>query len=603
MPPKKKDKASKLLLQNLRKAIKFGWETDHKIFIGIFVLTILGAGVPIVFSYFYKLILDEIIRAQNTVGIITITLITLFSFRYLIDLLDNLRNAFHYEYMERVYWYKLTNEITYKFVEKLSQLDLGHFEDPETQNLIEKARRGYNFRVSNFIFFFSYVVYAAGTFIGSFIVLLPFGFWIPLLMTASIIPRFILRNKYTEVEWNIFDLKTPESKELSYLTWALEDPDHVKEIKIFQAVRPLLKRLRRLQNIIFESQKKPLKDYLASIYIPYVIEFSVLFGLVYLKLGPTVAGLITIGSFTFYTQMLDRLTQSSQQIGNNISKLYEHNLYVGHYFDVLGLQKLIKEPDPGYEFDEIKSPKIQFHNVSFNYQDGPTVLKNLSFSVEPGEHLAIVGPNGAGKSTVIKLLLRFYDPAKGDISINDVSLKDIKSDHWYKFISILFQDFVQFKLTIKDNIMLGNPDKQDDKKMHDAARKAGAEEFIEKLPKKYNQRLGKKFEDSVELSKGEWQKLALARTFYEAAPILILDEPTSAIDAEAEAQIFDNLYKIYENKTLVLISHRFSTVRNADKIIVLKNGKIAEEGNHESLIKQGGIYATMFRKQAKGYIE
>ncbi|MBI2057976.1 MAG: ABC transporter ATP-binding protein [Candidatus Yanofskybacteria bacterium] len=227
----------------------------------------------------------------------------------------------------------------------------------------------------------------------------------------------------------------------------------------------------------------------------------------------------------------------------------------------------------------------------------------MSFKLKPGEHLAIVGPNGAGKTTLIKLLLRFYDPTKGSIMVDDYDLKEIKIDNWYKFISTLFQDFVKFNLTIRDNIILGKPKVVDEAKIREAARKSGAEEFINKLPKKYNQRLGRGFEDSAELSIGQWQKLALARAFYEESPILILDEPTSSIDAEAEAKIFDNLDKLYNDKTLVIVSHRFSTVRNADKIIVLKNGKVAEEGNHEFLMSQKGIYSTMFQKQAKGYVE
>ena len=217
--------------------------------------------------------------------------------------------------------------------------------------------------------------------------------------------------------------------------------------------------------------------------------------------------------------------------------------------------------------------------------------------------VAFLGPNGAGKTTLIKLLLRFYDPSEGKILINDVDLRDIKLSHWYKFTGTLFQDFVKFHLSIKENILLGNADTIDENKMKEAAKKSGADEFIEKFPKGYNQRLGKRFEDAVELSIGQWQKLALARAFYEEAPVLVLDEPTSAIDADAEAEIFDNLDRLYKDKSLVLVSHRFSTVKNADKIIILKDGSIVEEGNHQSLMKDKGIYANMFTKQASGYLD
>ena len=267
------------------------------------------------------------------------------------------------------------------------------------------------------------------------------------------------------------------------------------------------------------------------------------------------------------------------------------------------LPRLIREKDPGYELEGNKSPRIEFKGVSFRYLDGPEVLKNISFTVNPGEHIALVGANGAGKTTLIKLLLRFYDPTKGQISVDEYDLRDLKINNWYKQVGILFQDFQKFWLSVKDNILLGNSEVIDENKMIQAAKKSGAHEFIEGLPKKYNQRLGRRFEDSTDLSIGQWQKLALARAFYEEAPILILDEPTSAIDAEAEEQIFENLFKVYKDKTLILVSHRFSTVRNAHKIIVLKNGKIAEEGNHETLMKKNGLYANMFNIQAKGYLD
>src|SRR3990167_7174758 len=206
MPPKKKEKVLKTLWINIPKVLKLGWETDNKALVWIFFLTLVWAIFPVIFSYYYKLILDEIITAQNTVGVVTITLISLFAFRYFLDLFDHLRNAFHYEYIERIYWYKLTNALSYRLSKKLSELDLGHFENPEIQNLIEKARQGYNYRISNFILFFSYMVGAVGGFAASFVVLLPFGWWVSRFITASVAPRFFLKNKYTKVEWDVFNL-------------------------------------------------------------------------------------------------------------------------------------------------------------------------------------------------------------------------------------------------------------------------------------------------------------------------------------------------------------------------------------------------------------
>ena len=267
----------------------------------------------------------------------------------------------------------------------------------------------------------------------------------------------------------------------------------------------------------------------------------------------------------------------------------------------MALPQLIKAPKNPVSLGEIKPPKIEFKNVSFNYQGGAKVLDDVSFVIEPGESVALVGHNGAGKTTIVKLLCRFYDVTGGEILINGIGIKKLDLTSYYKFLGTLFQEFVQYHFTVRENIFLGAPGKNDEAAMHEAARKSGADEFIDRLPKKYDQMLGKEFEGGEELSGGQWQKLAIARAFYEEPPVLILDEPTSAIDAEAEYEIFSNLEKQYKNKTLVLVSHRFSTVRNAQKIVVLEHGKIIETGTHAELMNRQGEYAKLFTIQAKGY--
>lgn len=599
-----KDKKSTThLFRNAKRVLRLVWEVDRRIFVLFIFFSLLAAGFPILLSYFYKLVLDKLITVSKVGGVVTASLLSLFSFRYFLSLADSLWRFYRYQYLGKIFRFKMENYLTFNFSKKMSELDIPHFENSETQNLIKKATEGYTWRISEFTEDLFFALISVAIFVGSFLVLLPFGWWIPLVMIGATVPRFTLRNKYSKVAWSIFNQNIPEAKDLWYLSGTLESPESLKEIKISQSGPALLKKVVKLQEYILKSTLKPLRKYLLSSYFPTILETVILFFLSYLKLGPTASGFITIGSFTFFVQMLDRISSNSQDLINEVGRLYEQNLYVSYYFDILDLPRIIKEKVPGHQFAEIAPPKIQFLNVNFNYPDGPKVLKNISFELKPGEHLAIVGPNGAGKTTLIKLLLRFYDPTEGQILINDYDLKDLKLNHWYKFIGTLFQDFIKFFLTVKDNILLGNGEVIDERKMREAARKSGAAEFIEELPKKYNQRLGKRFEEGVELSHGQWQKLALARAFYEEAPVLILDEPTSAIDAEAEAKIFDNLYKVYKDKSLILISHRFSTVKNADKIIVLQNGKITEEGNHESLMAKEGVYARMFRKQASGYIE
>ena len=268
----------------------------------------------------------------------------------------------------------------------------------------------------------------------------------------------------------------------------------------------------------------------------------------------------------------------------------------------MNLPKLVKKPKNPKEIDIDKPISFEFRNVSFKYPGTENfVLKDINFSIEPKDNIAIVGANGAGKTTIVKLLCRFYDVTSGEILVNGVNIKDLDLDNWYRCIGTLFQEFMHYDFTVRENIMLGNPKVKNEDKMRLAANQSGVSEFVEALPNKYNQLLGRQFEGGVELSQGQWQKLAIARAFYEGAQILILDEPTSAIDAESEYEIFQNLNKHYKDKTLFLISHRFSTVRNANKIIVLKEGRILETGSHDELLRVGGLYARMFRKQALGY--
>lgn len=229
-------------------------------------------------------------------------------------------------------------------------------------------------------------------------------------------------------------------------------------------------------------------------------------------------------------------------------------------------------------------------------------MKDFNLTIQSGEKIALVGENGAGKTTLIKLLLRFYDVSKGEVLINGVNIKEINLDHWHKNIGALFQDFIKYQFTFKENVYLGDLEKANEEKfLRDAIEKSGASKYLDTLPNGIDQVVGKMFEGGIDLSGGQWQKLALARAFFRDAPILILDEPTSAIDAKAEYEIFQNVQKLQKDKTVVIISHRFSTVRHADRILVLEDGKILEEGSHEKLMKKKGLYAELFEIQAQGY--
>jgi ABC-type multidrug transport system fused ATPase/permease subunit len=437
----------------------------------------------------------------------------------------------------------------------------------------------------------------------AFIALAPYGWWLPLLLTAMSIPRLWVQAVSGNRQWGIWSQTTPESKKLWYLLHLMEQPMTVREARVNATGDVFVSKMVKAQDYLFTNAEVELRRQFKLSLLPPMIEGAVLFGVAWHFLPGVAAGILTVGSFTLLLTMLDQLGARASSASSQLGRLYELSLYVESFADFLKLPQLLPRLEKPVVFDDVKPPSIVFENVTFTYPGSEgKALDNVSFSMAPGESVAFVGQNGAGKTTVIKLLCRFYDPQQGRILINGMDLRDLDLAQWHRHLGTLFQEFVRYHFTVKENIALGDRDHApDDKKIEEAARKAGAASFIEAFPDKYNQQLGKEFENGQELSGGQWQKLAIARAFYSAPPVLILDEPTSAIDAEAEFEIFNNLENQYTDKTLILVSHRFSTVRNAAKIIVLDKGVVAEQGDHKALMAQGGLYARLFSLQAKGY--
>jgi len=314
--------------------------------------------------------------------------------------------------------------------------------------------------------------------------------------------------------------------------------------------------------------------------------------------------MITIGNVTFYLGTIDSFYSGFEKFFREFAIYRDYMLKVKDVYDFFKLEPSIKDGD--FELPRLDTPPaISVNNISFHYPNNEiNILKDFSLDIKSGEKIAIVGENGAGKSTLVKLLARIYDPQEGEILINDKDLKDIKIDDWYKNLGVLFQDFNFYgELDAKDNIYIGKSIKpMDMQKVKEAADGADADAFIEKYPEKYNTVMSERFKGGIQPSKGQKQKIAIAIFFYRDAPVAIFDEPTSAIDAESEYKIFNKIYKFFDNKTVIIISHRFSTVRNADRILVLDQGRIVEQGSHKELLEMNGKYAEAFKKQAEGYL-
>lgn len=592
------------VFSNFFKLLRFSAKADAFLTIGYYVTAGINALFPVIISYSYKLLVDNTIKSQGISPSIPVILVATLGGYYLVVISQSLiRYGLQNVYFDYLLRYKLQNAINYEFYKKVSSLDLAHLENPKTEDLIQKAKDTMTWRVPDFLRQFSYVFTSLITYISAFIILIPYGIAIPTVLTLIALPRLIARLKFGRIVWSIYGAETPEARKMWYLGWLLADKTALQESKIFQSTEAVLGKLKKLQDKLYEENKKPVDKYLRIVALPEVLETGLTFLIAIMRISAVTSGQMTVGDFTFFISILSRLVDGSVGIVLEFGEVYADNLYVKHFFEVLGLKELVEKPINGIRIsDYSKPPRIEFKNVFFKYPNTKKlVLRNINFVIEPGENAALVGVNGAGKTTIVKLLCRFYDVTSGEILINGINIKELDLNDWYRHIGTLFQEFIRYDFTVKENIMLGNPSIYDEAKMIRAAKKARAHKFINELEDGYDQLLGRQFEGGAELSIGQWQKIAIARALYEEAPVLILDEPTSAIDAEAEYKIFKNLNKTYRNKSLLFISHRFSTVRNANKILVIKNGEIAEEGSHVELIKKGELYKEMFEKQAIGY--
>jgi ATP-binding cassette subfamily B protein len=582
--------------------LAIAWRMDPRLTFLYYATAFVGALAPLAAGLTLARLIDHVVvtsPAQVTVPVIVVVVVaTHFA---IVAINAAVRFGLHEQYYDYVFRYRLQDAFTYRFCEKLTQLDIPHLENPEIQTLITKVRSTHAWRVPDFFRMLSYAFIALVGVASAAVALAPFGAWIVLAVVAGTVPRAYLRMRFGEMQWSMYGSGAPESRKLWYFGELLSEPSALRELKVFRTAPSLLARYREIQARIFALGKRPLDRYRRVSVIAPLAEGALVFGIAWAVLPEVTAGALSVGSFTFFVTMLQQLATSSAEAGGSVSMVYENLLYVRHWNELMALPRLIPLAERPHRFAAVRPPRIEFRDVSFSYPSGQIALRDVSFVIEPGESVALVGINGAGKSTIIKLLCRFYDVTSGQILINGVDLRELDLVHWYAHLGTLFQDFVQYKLTVRDNVLLGDPTRIDENALVEAVAKAGATELVRALPGGYDQILGTEFADGEQLSGGQWQKLAIARAFYQSAPVLIMDEPTSAIDAEAEYEIFNNLEAEYRDKTLILVSHRFSTVRNADRILVIEGGRIVENGSHEQLLARAGRYATMFGLQAEGY--
>ncbi|OQX93446.1 MAG: hypothetical protein B6I23_03400 [Rickettsiaceae bacterium 4572_127] len=504
-------------------------------------------------------------------------------------------------YITEAFASKVDKSISMDFLRKRSNMSIEHFETPKTNDLIQRANYALPRIPHNFSVIFYLISYLVSVVV-SFSLLTVYGFWVPLLAIATIVPGIFIVFRYTKKFFNQNNALVSIKRKSGYFQSIFSDLSVLQETKIVGGTKRLLNQTEKIKTTLHERWKKALLSWYKPRFFVPLYEEIILFCLILFFVPKVLSAEITIGHFTLLLAMLSSLKGNTRGSVRESAKLMENSLFFKDFFEFLDLKPTLDYPKNGMKFKDFNSPTIEFKKVSFNYPNGQKVFSNISFKIKAGEQVAFVGENGAGKTTLIKLLCRFYDPTKGEVLINGINLKELDITNWHRHLGLLTQTFAQYRMTPRENITMGDPLKKFDKKrMELSAKLANADKMINEFKNGYNQQIGREFDKGIGLSGGQWQKLALARAFYGDKPIMILDEPTSAVDAEAEYDIFENLKKHTKGKTILFVSHRFSTVRHANKIIVIDKGKILEQGTHKELMTKKKIYAKLFKIQSKGY--
>lgn len=592
-------------LRNTPEAFRLVWAASRSAAIFGILLTLIAAVIPAGQAWAGKLIIDSIVTSINQS----------------INAMDGLRAVAPYLGLEfglllvgslvgqiralsdRTIQSQLTNHVNTMIIQKANQLDLQFFEDPIFYDTLQNARRQADTSALNIVNSTLQMLQQAITLVSLLALLLRFNPWLVLIVILSSIPAFLSQSAYAERAFRAVSRRAPEARLLNYLEQLLTGNESVKEIKLFGLGDSLLERYQKLfiqfyQEDIAIARKRTIAGLgwgVLSNAVYYVSYAWIVFR--------TIAGVITLGDMTMFLSIFRQSQNSIRSLLDGLNRLYESNLFLDNLLVYLKLEPVLKSPQNGALAPSPLTQGIEFRNVWFKYPGAEDfVLRDINFHIQPSEKIALVGLNGAGKTTLIKLLTRLYDPTKGQILLDGINLQDYDLKSLHQRIGVIFQDFVRYQFTVQENIGFGQvSDLENLDRIKYAADKGGADEIIEKMPDGYNTMLGRRWEKGHELSGGQWQKIALARAFMREAEVMVLDEPTSALDAEAEYEVFQRFRELIEDRIAVLISHRFSTVRMADRIIVLSEGKILEIGSHKELIALDGAYARLFNLQAEGY--
>ena len=590
------------IFQYCGRAIALVWSTDRRLTLFLALLTLIAGLLPAVVAYAGKLIVDGVvIAARSKLPSDQWTALNYLALEaFVVAILAGSKQGL--ALCQSLLRVLLGQKVNVLILEKALTLDLTHFEDSEFYDKMTRARREASSRPLSLVGRTFGLVQDTLTLITYGGLLIHFSVWAVIVLMVAAVPAFVAETRFAGEAFRLFRWRTPESREQNYLEFLIANEAPAMEVKLYQLGQTLLDRYTTIFNRLYgEDRNLTIRRGTWSYLLSLVSTAAFYLAYIWIVVE-TIVGAITLGELTMYLVVFRQGQNAFASILSSIGGMYEDSLYLSNLDEFL--EQEIPQPKGYADRGTIPGDGLRFEEVSFQYPGNDNLaLNHVSFHLKPGEKLAIVGENGSGKTTLIKLLTRLYTPNSGRILLDGLDLQLWNLEVLQQRIGVIFQNFMQYQFKVGENVGVGDVNYLDDHdRWFEAAEKGNALPFIEQMPEGFETRLGRWFKSGRELSGGQWQKIALSRAFMRTkADILVLDEPTSAMDAESEVQIFDRFREMTSNQMAILISHRFSTVRMADRILVLSTGTVLEQGSHEDLVKAEGRYAHLFALQAAGY--
>ena len=592
------------VFQYTGRVVELVWTTSRGLFVAILALTLLGGLIPAGVAWVGKLIVDAVVLAVETgaeadrqqavtwvlveAGLVAARAGTTHG----LAICNSLLRA------------QLGHRVNVLILDKARTLSLRDFEDSELYDKMTRARREASSRPLSLVKRSFGLVQNGLSLVTYGALLLGFSPWAVLLLAAAAVPAFVAETRFAGEAFRLFKWRSPETRKQMYLETVIAREDYAKEVKLLELGPLLVQRYRDLFAGLYKEDRDLTVRRGVWGYLLGLVSTVALYGAYGWIVLTTIARTISLGDMTMYLMVFKQGQSAFSAILSAIGGMYEDNLYLSNLYEFL--EQPVDEERGEATVGVTPGDGIRLEDVGFTYPGAPTpALAGVTLHIQPGQRLALVGHNGSGKTTLIKLLTRLYEPTQGRVLLDGTPLAEWSGQALRARVGVIFQDFVRYQFKVGENIGVGDVEfVEDEARWREAAHKGMAQPFIEELPAGYATQLGRWFKDGRELSIGQWQKIALARAFMRRdADILVLDEPTAAMDAEAEAEIFQRLLDLTQDQIAVLISHRFSTVRMADHIVVLHGGRVVEQGAHASLMRNDAQYAKLFTLQARGYLE